>query len=334
MKLLYFTDSHIRGTSPKNRKDDFFQTLITKMEEIVKISVDEEVDYIFHGGDLFDRPDISISVVGTFAKILTKVKAPIYMISGNHDIFGHNPKTLNRTMLGLLSNIGIVNLVNDKKVILSKEDISIEVSGAPYIYGNDELVNKGRYIVTEKNKNVDYQIHMTHGFLVDKPFLKTVNHTLINEILDTKADITLGGHYHLGFKSQIIDGKHFLNPGSIVRIANTLIEIKRRPKVLIIDLKEGISVKEVYLKSALPGEDVLDRSEMERHKFKSYKINEFREIIEGSSNFNRVDIYELLMEISINENLPENIREEAIRRVEKIQIDEANILWCTLIKLY
>ena len=56
MKFLFFTDSHIRGTTPKNRKDNFYETLKTKLLEITNISKKLDVDYILHGGTgLTDR---------------------------------------------------------------------------------------------------------------------------------------------------------------------------------------------------------------------------------------------------------------------------------------
>lgn len=68
MRILFFTDSHIRGTTPKNRKDDFTNTLEKKFTEIVEIIDREDIDYVIHGGDLFDRPDVSISLVSKFSK--------------------------------------------------------------------------------------------------------------------------------------------------------------------------------------------------------------------------------------------------------------------------
>ena len=62
MRILYFTDTHIRATNPKSRKDNFYETLITKFEEVSKIIHEENVDYVIHGGDLFDRPYTSILV--------------------------------------------------------------------------------------------------------------------------------------------------------------------------------------------------------------------------------------------------------------------------------
>ena len=226
-------------------------------------------------------------------------------------------------MLGLLSSLSLVNLVDENPIILDKDNIKVQLTANPYSFNMEDEFYKDRYKVLEKNENVNYMIHMVHGFLLDKPFIKGVPHTLISEITDTFADITLAGHYHFGFKTINIDNKYFINPGSIVRISNSLEEIKRRPKVILIDLKDEISIKEIYLKSALPGELVLDRNEMERHKFKRSKIYEFKEIIDTTSDLGSLDIFNLLVQISKNESIPEDVRDEAIKRVQDIQLREA-----------
>ena len=148
MKLLYLTDTHIRGTSPQNRLDDYQETLKEKLREVASIIKEEKIDYVLHGGDLFDRPDVSVSIVSDFAKIFQSFGVPIYIISGNHDIFGHNPDTLDRTMLGLLCNLGVMNLVNYKKIILEK-DIRLQLTGSPYVYSMDEASNRENYILDE-----------------------------------------------------------------------------------------------------------------------------------------------------------------------------------------
>ena len=43
-------------------------------------------------------------------------------------------------------------------------------------------------------------------------------YTLIDEILETEADVTLSGHYHAGFDTKCIDKKYFINPGSLVEL--------------------------------------------------------------------------------------------------------------------
>ena len=326
MKLLYLTDTHIRGTSPQNRLDDYQETLKKKLREVASIIKEEKIDYVLHGGDLFDRPDVSVSIVSDFAKIFQSFGVPIYIISGNHDIFGHNPDTLDRTMLGLLCNLGVMNLVNYKKIILEK-DIRLQLTGSPYVYSMDEASNRENYILDEVDNTCKYSIHMTHGFLIDKPFLKEVSHTLIEDIRSTKADITLGGHYHFGFKTVELDNKYFVNPGALIRISNSKAEINRRPKVNIISLADEIKIEDRFLKCAKPGEEVLDRSEMERHKFKGIKLAEFKESIDATTNYNSLDIFDLLLKISKSENISEEVKKEALKRVEEAQINGVSYLW-------
>lgn len=322
MRFLYFTDSHIRGTNPKSRKDDFFLSLKNKLKEIVNISSEKKVDYILHGGDLFDRPDVSISVINEIVPVLQSFNVPIYAISGNHDIYGHNPSTIGRTMLGLLIAIGIINNLNNKTVLLKEKDTCVQLSGSPYIYGLDRSENRKNYIVSEKDSNADFAIHLVHGFLMDKKFLHQVPHTLLSEVLDTKADLTISGHYHLGFPLQKIDGKMFVNPGALVRISNSNIEINRKPKVLIIDVKGNTcQIEEVYLSSALPGNIILDRNEIESHKFKRQEILFFKESIEGTGNLEKLNYIDLITQIATSNKIREEVKEEALNRIAQTQIN-------------
>ncbi len=321
MRILFFTDSHIRGTTPRNRKDDFTKTLEKKFNEIVEIIEKDNIDYVVHGGDLFDRPDVSISLVGKFSKIINKIKVPFYIVSGNHDIFGHNPKTLNRTMLGLISELKVLNIINiGDKIILNKDNMKVQLTGQPYTYNIDDPNDKSSYIVREIEKDVDYSIHVVHGMLLDKPFIKGIPYTLVDDIKETLADITLSGHYHSGFEEIKIRDKLFLNPGSIVRITNSLREIKRRPKVLILDVKEDISISYKYLVSALDGEKILDRKEIENSIYKNERMFEFEQTINNAMNFEKMDINDLLLEVSNSEEVDEKVKKEALRRIGLIQM--------------
>lgn len=323
MKILFFTDTHIRGTTPKNRKDNLTDTLENKLIEIVKISKEHNVDFILHGGDLFDRPDISISIVNRFISILNSFEAPIYIICGNHDIYGHNPETVNRTMLGLFNEIGLLHLIKDREVIfLEKDNITVQLTGQSYTYNLDDKINRYKYLVNDIDSNADYSIHMVHGMLLDKPFIKGVPHTLVDDINGTKADITLSGHYHSGFGIIKDIDKYFINPGSIIRITNSLREIVRIPQVALINLEEGINVDLIPLKIALPGQDVLDREEIEAFLFKNERLVQFKQSVDNTANFEKLDVNEILLEIYRTEKIPEEVKVEALRRISLSQMKE------------
>ncbi len=327
MKILYFTDTHIRGNNPSNRLDNFTESLLDKFKEIKTIINKEAIDFVLHGGDLFDRPDISISVINKFIKIMESYEKPIYLISGNHDVYGHNPATIKRTIMSLLDTVGTIKLINkDEYEILTKDNIKVQLTGQPYVYdidGEDKLKHYSpEYILDE----VDYSIHMVHGMLLDKPFIKGVKHTIIDDIVDTKADIILSGHYHSGFGLKEIDNKYFINPGSLVRIMNTMSEIKRKPRVLVIDInKEDLNFKFINLKNIKEGQLVLDREKLETANFKNERILEFKQIIDSSMNFDKLDINDVLLEVSTLVGVEENVKKEALNRIAKVQMKDLGV---------
>lgn len=323
MKLLFFTDTHIRGTSPKNRKDNLPETLEKKLKEIKRIIEEYKIDFVLHGGDLFDRPDISVSVVSNFASILNSFNVPIYIISGNHDVYGHNPNTLNRTMLGLLDALKVVRIVDKNDTIyLEKEGIKVQLTGHPYTYDIDDQSNRSYYIVNEIPQDVNYSIHMVHGMLLNKPFIEGIPYTLIDDIKDTKANITLSGHYHSGFGIINTNGKYFINPGSLVRVTNSLAEIDRMPKVVLIELNQSINIELIQLKSSSQGKEILDRQEIENHIFKSERLFEFKQSIDKAINFEKLEINEILMEVSSAEGVSEEVKQEALKRIAFSQMKD------------
>lgn len=321
MRLLFITDTHIRGNTPKNRKDNFPETIETKLNEVKQIIRKYNIDYVLHGGDLFDRPDVSISIASNFSKILNSFGVPIYIISGNHDVYGHNPDTVSRSILGLLDALDVVRLIREGEVIyLNKDGIKVQLTGQPYVYNIDHEGYRSNYIVDEISEEVDYSIHMVHGMSLNRPFIEGIPYTLIDDIKSTKADITLCGHYHSGFGIIKVDDKYFVNPGSLVRITNSLSEINRIPKVAIIELEDTIDIKLINLETALDGNEILDRREIENHIFKSEMLFDFKQTIDRVINFEKLEINEILLEVSNAEGVSEEVKKEALRRISNSQM--------------
>ncbi len=313
MKFLFFTDTHIRGNSPANRKDNFPDTLEAKLCEIGDIIGEESIDYALCGGDLFDSPMPSISVATRFVKILKGMNVPIYAVAGNHDMYGHNPDTLDRTMIGFLNSIGIVSLIRPgQRVMLEEDGTRVQLTGQEFIYSLDDGSGDG-YIV--KDKQADVAIHMVHGFLTDVRMFEGVRYTTIDAIMDTKADITLAGHNHAGFKDVIQSGRYIINPGGLARITNHLSEIQRMPQVVIIDIDGEINVKKRRLKTAKKGEEVLDRTALEATRMHREKLEEFARQIRTSGIGRAVNIRDIIDEIAANEDIESGVKEEALRRI-------------------
>jgi DNA repair exonuclease SbcCD nuclease subunit len=321
MRLLYFTDTHIRGTSPRGRIDDFFVSMKQKLTEIIQIAKENKVHYVLHGGDVFDRPNLSPSVVREFAKLFREFPVPVYAIAGNHDIYGHNPATVDRTMLGLLEAFGVLTLIKRNDCIeLTDSTYRVQLTGQPFHYDLDKRNISDDYAITNQIK-ADYCIHMVHGMLVEKALPEGVPHTMVSSLLEMKsdADILLTGHYHAGFRMQHKNNKYIINPGSIARLSNQQAEIRRMPQIVLIELDKEIRIRFQKLASASRGEDIFDRSFQEESQYRQEKWAQFAQEVSAAGIYQGIQVEEIIEEISKIDALDPAIKTEALKRIGEIQ---------------
>jgi len=282
MKILYYTDPHITGRAFRSRMDNYFETIMAKMSEIRDLSHEYKVDFNICGGDLFDSFDTAPSIVSKAIGVIKNFYNETYIVSGSHDVYGSNYENIPRTMFGLMASADVLTpLFPGERKLIKKGDISLQLTGQPAHYDLEKSLSKEGYIVT-KPYSVDYAIHVVHGFLVKEKFMDNVAHTLISDITNTQADITLSGHIHGGFGVVEIDGKYFCNPGAVGRTDASLDELKRAPKVVLIHLGDnGIDLELIPLKSAKPGPEVLSREGIEEMALRKAKLKGYEAKLEG-----------------------------------------------------
>ena len=325
MKLLFVTDTHIRGTSPRSRTDDFQETMQQKLNEVIEIAKREKVDFILHGGDVFDRPNLSPTVVRHFVSILKQSPVPIYAIAGNHDIYGHNPLTIERTMLGLLDAFDVLQLiVAGEKIRLEKEGVVVQLSGTPFHYNLDKQDPSIDYHV-QNEIEANYCIHMVHGMLVDRALPEGVAHTLVDQVWSEEVDILLTGHYHSGFRVKERNGKYIINPGALARINNHVSEINRMPQVVLMQLTDRIEVELIPLSCGVKGDTVLDRSYMQEARYREEKLASFVQEIRASGDFHGIHVLDIIGEIAKMNGIDDDVKSEAQRRIGLEEEEEREI---------
>jgi DNA repair exonuclease SbcCD nuclease subunit len=327
------TDTHIRGTSPRNRLDDFPLALQEKLREVVDLAKEHQVQAILHGGDLFDRPDVAPAVALDFLRVLLDAPCPMYGIAGNHDVFGFNPETVPRTMLGLFDGFRLFRLIKPGEVVLLEhEGVKVQVTGQEFHAEIDRRSPILDYCVVpagqggslhERVPGVDFAIHLTHGMLLDKPFFEGISHTLLDAVMgQTVADVTFGGHYHPGWgKVHEADGRLFINPGALVRLGNQAADYRRPIQVVLLDLEPGQKprVQFLRLRSARPGEEVLDRTQEEAQMARERALADFIQGIGDASQFEVLEVQTIMERIADNGGVPPRVKEEALRRLGQAQ---------------
>lgn len=347
MKLLYFGDKHNRINTPENRLDDFQETMKAKDLEIIELGKKHGVSAFLQPGDFWDSPnpplDYASGIIKRWFNVdvfeilhelminkaltnesLEKLKGfvPMVGVAGNHELFGNNINTLPKTMIGFMEKLGLIRFATkENPYYLQTEDgLTVAITGTHYHLDIDNPANMDDYIVEQKLG--DYHIHIVHGMLSDKSMGKMIRHTIVDQIKHTKADLTITGHDHIGFPITQIDGKYFVNTGAITRLTNDVKEIKRTPKVLLIDISKesGLQLKEVNLQTAIDGNIVLNRKKIESKKEKESKIEGFKKAVRDAQIVKTTDINEIIRDITENQKLPLSIRDDVVNRVsEKIK---------------
>jgi len=318
MRIVFHTDTHFRGTAPENRTDDFFATQLRKLDEVLEIAQEEGASAILHGGDLFDRPDTAHSVVAEVFRRYAASTIPTYIVQGNHDEYGMNPETVQRAMFGLGTASGLFRQLSERPVFLREGGFAVQLTGSPYRADIDTETPREGYIL--RRKNADIAIHVVHGMFLLKPFMP-IAHTLPDQVVEeTFADLTLTGHEHVGFRPQTYDGKTIANPGALVRTNIHRNEIARMPQVAIVEIDgSGMHVRYRKLKSARPGEEVMDRSLVEETVFRHQRLQEFAAAVAASGESNLLTIEEMLNRVATDESLSSPVRDETMRRIATAQ---------------
>lgn len=276
LRFLYFTDTHLRGNPPEARVDDFAESVKAKLREIVSLAGDLGVAAAIHGGDLFDVPEPGLGQVGEYLEILRGLPCPLYIVEGNHDIYGHNPATLPRTLLGLLVRLGVVRLLTPEPVYFGDGNVRVQITGRGFHAEIDRRSPALDYAAAKRG--CDVAVHVAHGMALpgelDGAGFLPVFTPLADIAGATEADYTLLSHYHFPFEAKI-DGKRFLNPGSLVRLSAHPSDAARMPQVLVLDIDGAASHRFVPLSCARLGEEVLDRAHLDARQYREERREAF-----------------------------------------------------------
>ncbi len=305
MKLLIFTDSHIRASTPRSRIDDYPVAMWEKFRQISQIITEQSINTVLIGGDLFDAPDPSTSIVNNYLQLFTYWNIPIYSIVGSHDKFGYNDNTLYRTGLGTLIASGTVKLLSETQRI----GYNTQIAGISHSYTLDE--NPTTDYSRKKLNTEEYLIQICHGMTMDGPW-GFGKHTNIRDI-KTEADFLVCGHYHPGFKPIQVDNTIIVNVGSLGRIEN--VQRHYPPGVIIVTTDIPGKESWEFIPLNVP-EDVFCTKEVKAEKVFG-DINIFIQLLKDrSSNTEYGNIKELVMLIGQKGQYSEEIIKKALEYVE------------------
>ncbi len=242
-------DWHIREDKPIGRVDDFFQTLIGKMNFVKKLQKKFNCP-VLNGGDLFHHWKPSPFLLSQTIKHLPKNFKTVY---GNHDLPQHNLELKNKSGVYVLDTA----LPNSDFEVLS------ETSWGQTPSVNGSLTIKGRKIL----------VWHKFTYVGEIPFPDCTDPKALALVHRYKDfDLILTGDNHQAFTDEV-DGTLLVNPGSLMRQSSAQIDFT--PRVYLYYADDN-TVEEVLI--PLPP-NAVTREHLEKKQERDDRIDAFIEIL-------------------------------------------------------
>ena len=227
--FFYLADLHISDIKPINRQDSVKQASLYKLEYVLKEAQRQSAKVVL-GGDIFETPKPSYSLLNSVMELLKTYKVPVYSIIGNHDVIGSNTTDESSAIFTLFKS-GLVKRVSDffeEGIVLKGLDYTKEIPTEYYFDKADD--NKKKILIV-------------HTALLP---IKAVFPHILLEDFKTNANLVLCSHIHQ-FWSKKVGSTLFLSPGCMTRLK--INEKDNEPLYFVIDIenKPMVQIKKIPL---------------------------------------------------------------------------------------
>ena len=305
MKLLYLQDFHLLFKAPINRKDNYYQSMLLKLDEILSIAKKNKVSYILDGGDFFESPLVSNTIVDEILDKIERSKIEWEMLFGNHCMNSHHIEHSNATSLAHMIRrskfIGYLDTIEEDDFFLK---------GYEYKHDIESKIKEEGLLHDKKDK---LTIAIVHALITEKPLPHSAMHVYYKNI-KTNYDYILVAHNHHPFEFKLKDTT-ILDIGCIGR--RKIDEQDIQPSVLLIDT-ETKELKIIKLKSAKEGKDVFDLEKVMKAKKFEHNIDNFIDSL-NSVKLQSLNIKDKVEQIGKESKIDREIIDAVINRIGEME---------------
>lgn len=317
MRFLFITDSQIKGINPSIRKGNFLVDILDKHREVFDIAKSMACDYVFHGGDVFDSPTVSLSVCDAFVDLIEAQDKPLLTIYGNHDEIGASKET---SGLSILSHIFKRSKKIEKLARLEIDECLVD--GHDFYYGIETSIKEKGLFSGDVSKRI--KIALVHAMILDDDFINTVDFVRMDEI-ETDYDFIFLGHYHPALGSNQFDNSKtktgktiFIGPGALSRMSIGKGDRDLKPSCVFFDTRT-LEMKFIELKNIKPYEDLFDLTDIEEKQEADKTLDSFMEKIQ-SIQYQGLSISSVLTKIKKDQpEIPADVIDEILSRMTRLK---------------
>lgn len=316
IQLLWRSDVHLSDAPPASRVDDWAETVFQKLAQVGAVAAKLKVDAVLDGGDFFHIKSPgrnSHELVRRVIDLHRTYPCPVYANVGNHDCVYGDYSFLGQQPLGVLFSTGTFQrLYDDHEAVFEKDGVKVRVVGVPYhgtTYDMDRFwrITKG---------DEDHLVVVAHVLASKNGGSMFEGEDIIKygDLANHPASVLAFGHWHKNQGVETINGKHFVNVGSLTRGSLSEDEITRAPVIAYFKFtKQNIEIKTIRLK-VKPSEEVFDLQKRVQVEQRTASIDNFvASIKETLLDSETQDLGEVIKGMS----LPDKVRESALLYLEQ-----------------
>ncbi len=174
MKIIYIQDSHIKGKNPQSRLGSYYQDVMAKIKEVIDIAKEKKVDEIIHGGDVYEAPLVSNTILDELVDMIEESGISWNIVWGNHDCIGHDPKLSKASTLAHIFRRS--KLINHCNLHIDSSDNYIIQPFDYYHNIEEDIKNNG---LTCSRPNAKLKIGIVHAFITFLTLFSTIVSFLI-----------------------------------------------------------------------------------------------------------------------------------------------------------
>lgn len=294
MKILITGDWHIDNKAPKRRTDDYWKTIVNKLNFILDLYVEHKCKFILQPGDFFNSHRANDFLKSYMIELLEEID--IFCVYGQHDMRYHNIDIKN-TPLNVLDKAGAVTVLWDKPEWI--KGLSGGTYLPTYLYGcswGDEIPEKD-------------DMDGIHILVMHKMVIKDEDHKLwyaqedfitADRLDDLEFDLIVTGDNHQGFSH----GNVF-NCGSLMR--STIAQVDHKPHVWIYDTEENDATR--YDIPVQPFEEVMDMDTAIAEKVRNEELEAFVNGLQDDPQTQDLDFTNTLNNYMKENKIPVDVKE-------------------------
>lgn len=256
VKIGVFADTHVGRSIPNVISDYRRQAFRHAFSQAINVFIKEDVEYVIHAGDLFERrsmtPSDSLFVKEELQRLVDSLgeNVKIILIRGNHDGTTEN-NALNYVVHPLAKYLKIIGekTLHGEPELYEEEDFAIVGFGyTPYV--STKLVEVKDAIKERFDKaKAPHKIFLTHMFVEGQEIPRNIPEYQVASfslIKDLGANFVIAGHYHKYLPLKKKEDLFLLTPGATEA---TDLSDEGPFGVCILNLSEQIDCKFIPLKT-------------------------------------------------------------------------------------